>query len=128
MSIEIETDMKNHSLTCFWGGDDIGTMVQITARDGEVKSTGWEQLQVEGFVQLDLLEAVNLVNALNKWIPEEMRRRRELLKKQIAGLKVFEKSVFQEIVEMEDTIVEVASRPLVAKLIDAYCPKAPERR
>lgn len=59
MGREINTDMKEHSVTAFWGGDERGLCVQITALSGR-----------KGYIQLTVSDAKALCRALTNWIKE----------------------------------------------------------
>lgn len=68
MGTEIQTRMKSHTATEFWGGEKRGVCMQITAAHLNVKDTLMEQLQVEGFIQLTVGEAMALVETLKEFI------------------------------------------------------------
>jgi hypothetical protein len=59
-------------------------MVQITASAPmNLHDEPWEQMQEEGFIQLDLLEAAELITTLSRYVKEEAIRRRDILKDQV---------------------------------------------
>ena len=68
MSTDIETRMKDHTITEFWGGSDRGMCVQITAADIRIAPTVADQLQTEGFIQLTVEEAAILCGDLADFV------------------------------------------------------------
>lgn len=121
MSEELETSMKDHTLTKIWGGADKGVCVQVTAKEMKFGESVIDQLQNEGWIKLTMEEASALCNDLMKFIKEEAERRRALLKKQIHGLQVYEKTVFEEIANLN--IGEFMAASTVVDMVSAYCPK-----
>ena len=94
MSTDIETKMKNHEATEFWGGEDKGKMLQIT------------DAASNRYIQVDLSEAAALANAR--------------LLRQIGALKIAEKSVLEEVASLPRSMFEV---PNVAVLmVEKVCP------
>lgn len=114
MSTEIKTDLKEHTIIKFWGGDTRGTCLQITATTPRHERTG------ESYVQLSMQEAALLCNDLNKFVVEEAKRRQKLLKKQLAKTILEEKTVFNEVMELSETIFEAPK--LGVLLVDTFCP------
>ena len=113
MSKEVETKMANHSLTEFWGGDDRGVCIQVTsltAVDGE------------GFVALTMEEASSLCADLSKFIKREATRRQALLREQLNELKIAERTVFHEVIELSDDHMAVAE--IAIGMVSAFCPKS----
>lgn len=122
MSIEI-AELENHNLTSFWGGDNRGGMLQITTSEPMVvKDTLLDQLQVPGFIHLTMEDASELVPQLIDFITLEAKRRQELLQKQMKELKIQEKTVFDEVCDLE-----FGSDPDIftvkTKMISKFCPK-----
>lgn len=68
MGTEIQTRMKGHTATEFWGGEKRGVCMQITAAHLKVKDTVMEQLQVEGFIQLTVGDAMALIETLKEFV------------------------------------------------------------
>lgn len=91
MSIELKTDMKNHSTTSYWGGDAHGMMLQITCTKpiGPPPDRFTKDIpnQEEGFIRLTLDEAKALCDSLFDFIFEECTRRDSLLKADLYRLK-----------------------------------------
>lgn len=114
MSAEIKTEMKEHVLTKFWGGDDRGFCVQVADKSGL------------HHIQLTMEEAAALCNALHKFIKEEALRRQKLLKDYIAELKEAERTVFREVADLPDNLMDVPY--LAVQLISAYCPKHAKKK
>jgi hypothetical protein len=112
MSTEIATRMEDHLFTRFWGGDTRGGCVQITAQN---------TTHGEGFIQLTMEEAAALCHELSVFLKDEALRRQKLLREQIQGLQVLEKTIFQEIANLSPDLLEV---PLfVVNTISQTCPK-----
>ena len=112
MSKEVETTMKSHSLTEFWGGDDRGVCIQVTSLSS---------VDDEGFVSLTMEEAAALCGDLSKFIKREAVRRQALLKEQLAELKISERTVFNEVIELSDDHMTVAE--IAIGMVSAFCPK-----
>jgi hypothetical protein len=110
MSTEIETKMENHTLTEFYGGDEKGVCLQVT------------QLQQEGFIQLTMEEAAALHSDLANFIRREARRRQELLKEHIKELKIAERAVFYEVLELPNDMY--LGSELAIGLVSKFCPKS----
>jgi hypothetical protein len=121
MSVDIDSKMADHTLVKFWGGVDKGFCLQITASEMDVRDTVAEQLQEEGFIQLTMEEANALRNALGVFIREEAKRRQALLRRDLEGLKLVEKSVFNEIATLPDEFFDTFE--MATSLVAAYCPK-----
>ena len=68
MGTEIQTRMKGHTATEFWGGEKRGVCMQITAAHLNIKDTVMEQLQVEGFIQLTVGDAMALIETLKEFV------------------------------------------------------------
>jgi hypothetical protein len=122
MSTEISTEMKEHGLRQFWGGDDRGGCVQITALSPlKVPDTSINWVQEEGYIKLTMEEAAELCNSLNVFITQEALRRQKLLKEQIARLHIQEKAVFHDTAELSEDLFELPR--LTLKAISMFCPK-----
>lgn len=113
MSKEVETKMESHSLTEFWGGDDRGVCIQVTSL---------ASVDDEGFVSLTMEEAAALCGDLSKFIKREAVRRQSLLREQLAELKIAERTVFNEVIELSDGHMTVAE--IAIGMVSAFCPKA----
>ena len=111
MSTEIETKMTSHAAYQYWGGDVLGTCLQI---NGE-----------EGCTQLTLEEAVALCNTLGSFIRREAVRRQQLLRAEIERLKITERTVFHEVAELPEDLM--AGPELAVRMVSRYCPAAPRR-
>ena len=124
MSAEINTKMTNHTVVQFWGGNERGVCLQITASAPlKVQDTILEQLQEEGFIQLTMEEAAALCNNLGSFIKREATRRQELLRKEIARLNITEKTVFHEVANLSMDLI--VGPELAIQMISQFCPKAP---
>ena len=110
MSTQLETEMKGHTATQFWGGKGRGMCVQITKNDDSVD-----------YIQLTMSEAAALVNTLMPFIKGEAQRRQGLLREWLADLKSVERSVFHEIGELSPEFFETVKTSV--ELVDKFCPK-----
>ena len=64
-----ECKMKNHTINRFFGGQDRGVCLQITSNKPLVThNTAIEQIQEEGFIQLDRDDAILLQKELVEFI------------------------------------------------------------
>ena len=122
MTTELYTEMKDHSTTMFWGGEDKGMCLQITANSPiKIRDTVINQLQEEGFIHTTMEEAAKLLKTLNEFIYTEAIRRQNLLKEQIRNLQDIEKTVFNEIANLP---TEYFKGPDIAiDFVSMYCPK-----
>jgi hypothetical protein len=119
MGIEVETRMIEHQAKEFWGGDDKGVCIQITA---SAPLSGSDQQ--EGFIQLTMEEASALCETLGRFILEEAKRRQNLLKGEIARLKITERTIFHEVAELSGSLLQVPD--LAVEIISRFCPRAPK--
>ena len=122
MSREIKTEMKNHSITQFWGGDNCGSCLQITSEISNISTNVPDQLQQEGFIQLTMEDAVDLCNSLFFFIKEEALRRQKLLKEELKDWELKERTVFQEVGDLRKELLRFPE--LTIRAISNYCPKA----
>lgn len=60
---------SDHTITRFWGGNR-GVCLQITARNCGIHNSVIEQLQEEGFIQLDIEEVKKLKKSLDAFLQE----------------------------------------------------------
>jgi hypothetical protein len=60
MGTEIKTNLKDKTVTRFWGGDKRGAMLQVTGDDG--------------FVQFELGEVVEIIQVFSTFASEEAKR------------------------------------------------------
>lgn len=124
MSTEIETKMTTHTATEFWGGDNRGVCLRITATDSvKICDTVPQQMQEEGHIQLTMEEAASLCNTLNAFVRREAMRRQELFKAEIEKLKIAEETVFHEVARIPSELV--TGHDLAVQMVSAFCPKAP---
>ncbi len=122
MGTELETTMTDHTAKQFWGGNERGVCVQITAAGPvPIKDTIGEQLSVEGFVQLTLEEAAALCNTLVAFIRRESKRRQALLSEQLAGLQIAQRTVLHEVAALPESLL--TAEGVAVDMIAAYCPK-----
>ena len=121
MPVDIGSKMVDHTLVKFWGGDDKGFCLQVTASEMDVRDTVAKQLQEEGFIQLTMEEANALRNALGVFISEEAKRRQALLRRDLERLKLVEKSVFNEIATLPDELFDTLE--MSTSLVATCCPK-----
>lgn len=125
MSHELQTEMTEHSLTGKWGGDHRGQVVQVTSNKAlEVCENVDEALQQEGYIDLTMEEAARLCNDLQAFIYDEAKRRQALLKKKINELKIKERTVFAEVIELPRELME--GPKTCVEMIGKYCPKVEE--
>jgi hypothetical protein len=135
MSTEVKTDMIDHTLVTFWGGDERGVMAQVTTSKPvpQPPKELWNNpaecykfdLQQEGFIQLTLSEAAALCNSLNDYVVEECRRRQDLLQKQIDELRMAQKNVFTEVASLTPDLFKVSQ--LSTQIVDKFCPITKEK-
>jgi hypothetical protein len=118
MSTELKTKMSDHSMTQFWGGDNRGVCVQITASAPlQVYDT------VEGWIQLTMEEAAALCSDLSAFVKREAKRRQQLLRSQLDQLKIAQKTVLHEVVELPENMM--ADPDLAVLMVSKLCPKTP---
>ena len=119
---EIETKMKHHTVTLFWGGDTKGAAIQITASGKfNLRESIADQIQEEGFIVLTMEEACALCNDLLKFINDEAKRRQALLKDQVQKAKALERTVFGEIASLP--ISDFAVAAVAVDMVSKFCPK-----
>lgn len=119
MGTEIETEMSTHSIKEYWGGDDKGVMVQVTAN--YPLPVDFDSSQHENFIQLDLIEASKLCKSLNDFIVGECKRRQGLLEDQLKNLRFDNQTVFHEVLSLDESLFKVSN--ISVDLIDKLCPK-----
>lgn len=112
MSEDIETEMTQHVLCEFWGGNKRGVCVQVTALDPADPNNG--------YLQLDLNEASELAYQLSQYCLREANRRQDLLRKQIEGLKEMEKTVFKEVSEIR--LADYESQRFSVRFVNQFAP------
>lgn len=112
MSKDIETELTQHVLCEFWGGDKRGTCIQVTALDPADRDNG--------YIQLDIKEAAELAYQLSQYCLREAKRRQDLLRKQIEGLKEMEKTVFKEASEIR--LADYESQKFAVRLVNQFAP------
>ncbi|MBK9427258.1 MAG: hypothetical protein IPN63_07690 [Gammaproteobacteria bacterium] len=96
-------------------------MLQITAANINIRESGSDQLQEEGFIQLTMEEASALCNTLSRFVTKEAMRRQSLLIEQLKQLKNMEKTVFNEVAKLDPEMLEI---PLTAvDFVAKFCPK-----
>ena len=106
MSTDIELNSGKISMVSFWGGNKRGVCVQLTSD--------------YGYVQLDMEEAAEIAYELVKFTREEAKRRQQLLQQQIMDLKLVQKTVYNEISELDLSEYEV--NKLAVSMIASFCP------
>jgi hypothetical protein len=106
MSTDIELESEGIAMVQFWGGNEKGSCIQLTS--------------AYGYVQMGLKEAAEIAHELSKYVKEESIRRQNLLKQQSTTLKSTEKSVFNEIAEMNLYEYEVSK--LITSHVGTFCP------
>lgn len=128
MGTELKTNMTEHTLKRFWGGNDRGACLIISAAGLiKVKGTVEDQMQVEGYIQLTMEEAAALRNDLGKFIIQEAKRRQALLKEKLEELKIEEKAVFHEVADLP--VESMYDTPeLIVRTVSQTCPKFRKRR
>ena len=127
MGTEITTKMSGHSVKEFWGGDERGVCLQVTASDPlRVRETIGDQLQEEGFIQVTMEDAAALCNDLGGFIKREATRRQSLLKAEIERAKIAEKTVFHEVASLPSDLM--AGPTLSVMMVSQFCPKTPTAR
>ena len=114
MGTEVKTKMENHTIREFWGGDERGVCLQITAATA---------VDDEGFVQMTMEEAAALCSDLGAFIKREATRRQRLLRDQLEQLKRDERTVFNEVAELPDELM--AGPELAVMMVSRFCPKTP---
>jgi len=125
MGTEIKTKMLDHATKEFWGGDQRGVCLQVTASSPlRIKETIADQLHEEGFIQLTMTEAAALCNDLQGFVKREAMRRQELLRAQINQLKMAEKTVFQEVAALPLDFIDTSG--LVVSMVAKLCPTSSE--
>jgi hypothetical protein len=116
MSTEIvDTELKDHTATVFWGGNNRGVCIQVTP----TKPTHLNN----GYIQLTLSEASELAFQLSRFVMQESKRRQKLLKDEIERMKIFDKTVFQEISNLDLDAIEYECNRLLVSVIDTVCPR-----
>ncbi len=129
MGTELKTKMTAHQIKTFWGGNDKGLCVQVTASEPmRLHETIREQIQEEGFIQLTMEEAAALCGDLIGFIKEEARRRQSLLKDQLVTIKANERTVFHEV---QNLPIDADVLRTTVHFISKFCPrhkKESERR
>jgi len=122
MGNEITTKMSAHTAREFWGGDDRGVCLQVTASAPlRVREAIGNQLQEEGFIQLTMEEAAALCNNLGGFIQREATRRQALLTAEIERAKITEKTVFHEVASLPSDLM--AGPELAVAMVSRFCPK-----
>ena len=122
MGKELTTKMSSHTAKEYWGGDDRGVCLQVTASGPlRVQGTAREQIQEEGFIQLTMEEAAALCSDLVGFVKREAMRRQALLKAEIEQAKIAEKMVFHEVASLPSDLMGV-SEPAVM-MVSRFCPK-----
>ena len=122
MGTTINTKMTEHTAKEFWGGDERGVCVQVTASTPlRVCETITEQLQEEGHIQLTMEEAAALCNDLGGFVKREAVRRQALLKAEIEKAKIAEKTVFHEVAGLPSDLM--AGPELAVLMVSRFCPK-----
>lgn len=109
--------MPRHSLATFWGGARRGVGLQITSTE----QTG-QQFDREGFIQLTMEDASELIGHLAQFVKDEATRRQSLLSKQITDLRTAERTIFHEIAELSPECFEVPR--IAVNLVAKFCPKS----
>jgi hypothetical protein len=117
MSKEIQTNMLDHNLVEYWGGNKKGVCLQITSNK---PITG--DIQQETFITLTMEEAVSLCNDLSKFIKEEALRRQALLKEQLINLKELDKTIFREVADLPEDLF--TTQEISVTLISKFAPKS----
>lgn len=116
MSTDIETKLSRHLLRSFWGGDSRGVCVQITCND---PITG--EPDQEGYVQLTMEDASELLCHLSRFVKKEAMRRQLILKDQLKLLKETERTVFHEIANLSPELFDVPNNCVM--FVSKFCPK-----
>lgn len=109
MSTGIETKMSSHTALEFWGGDDFGVCLQITAIDSD------------RFIKLTMSEAAAMCNTLSAFVKREAVRRQGILRDQLAVMKNMEKNIFDEVANLDENFFDV--RNTVVTFVENFCPK-----
>lgn len=113
MSTEVKTNLRNHSVVTFWGGNERGVCVQITAKN---------RASEEAFVRLDILDVAELLQVLQQFALQEATRRQALLRDLIKQLQLEQRSVFSEIAELNLSGYGLTGAQVALNLVHAYCP------
>ena len=122
MGKELTTKMSSHTAKEYWGGDDRGVCLQVTASGPlRVQETIVKQIQEEGFIQLTMEEAAALCNDLGGFVKREAMRRQALLKAEIEQAKIAEKTVFHEVASLPSDLMGGAE--LAVMMVSRFCPK-----
>lgn len=112
MSKDIKTELRQHALCEFWGGNERGICAQVTAL--------YPSDSDNGCIQLDLKEAAELAYQLSQYCLREANRRQDLLRKQIEGLKEMEKTVFKEVSEIR--LADYESQRFAVRFVNQFAP------
>jgi len=118
MSTDIETNLPRHLLRSFWGGVKHGVCVQITCND-QLPDQIYDP---EGYIQLTMEDASELIGHLAQFVKKEAVRRQGLLKQQLEELKTAERTVFHEISELSPELFDVPSSSV--NFVSKFCPKS----
>ena len=122
MGTEVITKMECHTTKEFWGGNERGVCMQVTASAPlRIRETTSEQLQEERFIQLTMEEAAALCNTLGAFVKREATRRQALLREEIKQAKIAEKTVFQEVAELPTDLM--AGPELAVLMVSKLCPR-----
>lgn len=109
MSTEIKANLNNKIVIRFWGGDERGAMLQVTGNDG--------------YVQFELKEAVEIVKVFSDFATQEAKRRQELLKKKVKEMQGLEKTIWEEVANLDKELLDIDARKIAIILVDKYAPK-----
>ena len=112
MSKDIETELTQHVLCEFWGGNERGICVQVTPLVPVDRDNG--------YIQLDLAEAAELAYQLSQYCLREAQRRQDLLKEQVKELVDLQKTVFQEVSEIR--LADYETQKTAVDLISKFAP------
>jgi hypothetical protein len=115
MGTHINTKMTHHDIKEFWGGDERGVCLQITA------SSAWQTIGDEGYIQVTMEEAAELCNDLARFVKRDAIRRQGLLRESIKQAQICERTVFTEIAELPDEFLGV--KDMVVSMVSRFCPK-----
>ena len=127
MGTEVETKMADHTAKEFWGGEQRGVCLQITAISAPVSPVpGKPYYYEEGFIQLTMEEAAALCSALRTFVKNEAVRRQTLLRQEIDRAKIAERTVFHEVAGLPSDLM--VGPELAVRMVSRFCPKvAPEQ-
>ncbi|MDV7397876.1 hypothetical protein RZS08_41125, partial [Arthrospira platensis SPKY1] len=109
MSTDIDTDLVEHKLTEYWGGDAKGVCAQVTRLKGE-----------EMYLQLTMSEAAALCDALGGFVKREAVRRRDLLKEEVAELQAVQHTIFREVADLNTELFDVPK--LSVRVVEHFAP------